>query len=144
MESAGVRTPASRLIDLLIRLEEQKRETSRIGKEVSERIAGIESELTHMITEIREILADQGETEDRDGEPGQIFSPDFFNDIPDEKLRRTLQVLIRNDNETADKIGEILKRDRSTVCQYLNTLKMMGYVTKEREGHKIRYSVRYK
>lgn len=60
--------------------------------------------------------------------------------IEDIKLKKAWLVLFKYHNgATADRIAEDLRRHRTTVSTYLNTLVLMQFAKKERIGHEIVY-----
>jgi predicted transcriptional regulator len=60
--------------------------------------------------------------------------------IEDIKLKKAWLVLYKYHNgATADRIAEDLRRHRTTVSTYLNTLVLMQFAKKERTGHEIVY-----
>jgi len=60
--------------------------------------------------------------------------------IDDIKLKKAWLVLYKYHNgATADTIAEDLRRHRTTVSTYLNTLVLMHFAKKERTGHEIMY-----
>ena len=70
------------------------------------------------------------------------FEYERIPDIPidDTKLKKAWLVLYKYHNgATADIIAEDLKRHRTTVSTYLNTLVLMQFAKKERTGHEIMY-----
>jgi len=70
------------------------------------------------------------------------FEYERIPDIPidDIKLKKAWLVLYKYHNgATADIIAEDLRRHRTTVSTYLNTLVLMQFAKKERTGHEIMY-----
>lgn len=60
--------------------------------------------------------------------------------IDDSKLKKAWLVLFKYHNgATADRVAEDLRRHRTTVSTYLNTLVLMQFAKKERIGHEIVY-----
>lgn len=60
--------------------------------------------------------------------------------IEDIKLKKAWLVLYKYHNgATADRVAEDLRRHRTTVSMYLNTLVLMQFAKKERIGHEIVY-----
>jgi len=70
---------------------------------------------------------------------GQDVTPDIA--LEDRRLKNTWLALYRHHGgATAEEISGELKRHRTTVSTYLNTLVLMGYAKKERVGHEVHYT----
>jgi len=70
---------------------------------------------------------------------GQDLAPDIA--LEDQRLKNTWLALYRHHGgATADEIAGELKRHRTTVSTYLNTLVLMSLAKKERVGHEVYYT----
>jgi len=116
------------LEDLIHRIEAQQREsflaTETILGECNDLLSSVKLEFHQALTD-----ADR-------------FGYESIPDIPieDIKLKKAWIGLYKYHNgATADTIASDLKRHRTTVSTYLNTLVLMQFAKKERSGHEIVY-----
>ena len=117
-----------RLEDHIYRIEVQQKTsfdtTAEILKECNDLLSEVKIEFHQTLVD-----ADQ-------------FDYELIPEIPieDTKLKKAWLVLYKYHNgATADRIAKDLRKHRSTVSTYLNTLALMQFARKERTGHEIVY-----
>ena len=116
------------LEDLIHRIEEQQKNSYKATEKILDECNDLLSEVK---LEFHQTLRDADQ-----------FEYELIPDIPidDTKLKKAWLVLYKYHNgATADIIAEDLKRHRTTVSTYLNTLVLMQFAKKERTGHEIMY-----
>ena len=117
-----------KLEDLIRRLEDNQRTSLQTTEKILKDCNDLISEVK---IEFHQTLKDADE-----------FEFERIPDIPieDTKLKKAWLVLYKYHNgATADRIADDLKRHRTTVSTYLNTLVLMHFAKKERIGHEIIY-----
>ena len=117
-----------KLEDLIRRLEDNQRTSLQTTEQILKDCNDLISEVK---IEFHQTLKDADE-----------FEFERIPDIPieDTKLKKAWLVLYKyHSGATADTVAEDLKRHRTTVSTYLNTLVLMHFAKKERTGHEIIY-----
>ncbi len=116
------------LEDLIRRIEVQQRASFAETESILAECHGL---LSTLKIEFHEVLTGADE-----------FAYERVPDIPieDMKLKKAWLVLSKyHGGATADTVARDLKRHRTTVSTYLNTLVLMQFAQKERIGHEILY-----
>jgi response regulator of citrate/malate metabolism len=135
MEEQSVTHDIQRMHALILRLEDLIRRIDMHQKEsaaTTEKILGeCNDQLAQVKLEFHKTLTQ-----------ADPFGFEEIPDIPlrDAKLRKAWLILYKYHNgATADTVAADLRRHRTTVSTYLNTLVLMQFAQKERIGHEIIY-----
>jgi len=135
MKEHSVASDIQRIHSLILQLEDLIHRIELHQKKSMETTSEILKECNDLLSEVK--IEFHQTLKDADQ-----FDFERIPDIPidDIKLKKAWLVLYKfHSGATADTVAEDLKRHRTTVSTYLNTLVLMHFAKKERTGHEIMY-----
>ena len=126
--------------ELVQQLEEILERIDRQQEEYCSKLRQLSGECHELLDQLRESIQRSVSAPEK---KGYTLVPDV--QIEDHKLKRAWIALYQyRKGATADQIALDMKRHRSTVSTYLNTLVLMKFAAKERKGHEIYYKAKMK